>query len=497
VPIEISQPDSLILSPDLVKGIACNGDRNGYIQLATVGGTAPHQFSFVPRPAQPDSLFTGLSAGIYPFLVVDDHLCQDTLTVVLVEPDALVASIAEQRDVDCFGNDNGYFHVGVKGGVRPFSYTVNGGLVVRDSIFKNLPPNTYQVIVTDDSSCTDTLSLAIDEPDLLTVDIMKEDLRCFEDKSGQAEAVITGGIEPYTIQWASNPPQTTAVASNLPAGTFTITVRDSNQCLVRDTTTLTEPPKLIINIVEGSIAEAYCDWANGQAAVLAEGGVWPYRYSWSGLSLIEPNSDSLAHGSYWVTVIDEHACVDSIQVNIPHVPPPIPSFLSDPSYEDSILLSDANIRFINTSIGSVAWQWFFGEGNGSSAENPNHLYEEPGVYPVTLTAYNEYFVCPVDTTVLLYIIPDGNIFFPNAFTPNGDGYNDIFYLKGEGIAQLEWRIFNRWGKQIALIHDPAQGWDGFDIQGNAVPEGVYVYAVKLTFNDGSRLERSGTITVIR
>lgn len=497
VPIEISQPDSLILSPDLVKGIACNGDRNGYIQLATVGGTAPHQFSLVPRPAQPDSLFTGLSAGIYPFLVMDDHLCQDTLTVVLAEPDALVAGIAEQRDVDCFGNDNGFFEVAASGGVLPYNYIVNGNPPVQKNIFKNLPPNTYQVIVADDSSCTDTLNLVIDEPDLLTVDIIKEDLRCFNDKSGQAEAIIAGGIEPYSIQWASNPPQTTAVATNLPAGTFTVTVRDSNLCLVRDTIALTEPPKLIINIVEGSIAEAYCDWANGQAAVFAEGGVLPYRYRWSGLSLIEPHSDSLPHGSYWVTVIDEHACLDSIQVIIPHVPPPIPSFMSDPSFEDSILLSDANIQFLNTSVGSVAWQWFFGDGNGSSEENPNHLYEEPAVYPVTLTAYNEYFVCPVDTTVLLHIIPDGKIFFPNAFTPNGDGYNDIFYLKGEGIVQLEWRIFNRWGKQIALIHDPAQGWNGFDKQGNAVPEGVYVYAVKLIFNDGSRLERSGTITVIR
>lgn len=497
VPVEISQPDSLILGTSLFKGIACHGDTDGYVQLSKTGGTGPFLFSLVGRPQQADSLFTNLPAGIYTFLIVDDNLCQDTLTLNFPEPDELLASIADQKDVDCFGNDNGSVELDVNGGVLPYSYTLNGSPANRNGIFRNLPPNSYQVIVADDSSCMDTLEWVIAEPDLLTVSLLKEDLRCFQDNSGQAEAVIAGGIEPYTVRWASRPPQTTAIARQLAAGTYTVAVRDSNNCLVRDTITLTEPPQLLINIVEGSIAAAYCDWPNGQAAVTAEGGVLPYRYEWSGLSLIEPTSDSLPHGSYWVKVVDDHLCEDSVELFIPHVPPPNPSFLSDPGYEDSILLSKAKIQFINTSEGAVAWEWFFGDGNGSGLESPVHTYAESGVYPVTLRAYNEYFVCPVDTTIFLHIIPDGQIFFPNAFSPNGDGYNDVFYLKAEGIVQLDWRIFNRWGRQIALINDPTQGWDGLDLNGKAVPEGVYVFAVKLTFNDGSSLERSGTITVIR
>lgn len=497
LPIEISQPDSLVLSPGLLKGIACHGDSDGYIRLAIQGGTEPFLFTLPGRPAQTDSLFTALPAGVYPFSVTDDKGCSDTLQVVFTEPDSLIAMSVVRRDVDCFGNENGLFHVGVRGGVYPYSYSVNGNLPVQDSIFSDLSPNSYQVIVADDSSCLDSLELVINEPDLLTVTAAGSDLRCFQDNSGFAETLVEGGIAPYTYSWSSLPAQTTATASNLPAGTFIVTVSDSNRCEARDTVTLTEPPKLILDIVEGSVAEAYCDLENGKAAVFAIGGVLPYQYAWSGLSLIEPNSDSLRHGSYVVSVTDANACTDSIRVDIPHVPPPKPAFLSEPSYENPILLSDANIQFINTSEGSVAWQWQFGQGDGSSLENPVFLYDEAGSYPVTLTAYNEYFVCPVDTTIFLEIIPDGQLYFPTAFSPNGDGYNDIFYLRGEGIVQMDWRIFNRWGRQIALINDITQGWDGFDEKGRAVPEGVYVYAVSLTFNDGSRLERSGTITVIR
>jgi gliding motility-associated-like protein len=116
---------------------------------------------------------------------------------------------------------------------------------------------------------------------------------------------------------------------------------------------------------------------------------------------------------------------------------------------------------------------------------------------VKLIAFNEYFVCPSDTVVWLHIIPDGKVFFPNAFSPNGDGINDVFYLKAEGVAQVEWSIFDRWGRRVARYEDLERGWDGRHENGLAVPEGVYVYKIRARLNDGSRLERSGSITLIR
>jgi len=498
LPIEITQPDSLILAPEVVNGLTGFGDRDAYIRFAPVGGTRPYSYNFAGRPATADSLYTNLIAGTYFTVLQDANLCEDSLTIQIVEPPELIVSIAELRDVDCYGNDNGWVRFAVTGGTPAFSYQLNANAPQADSIFSGLPPAYYVVIIADDSSCSDTLAFAIEEPDSLTVEIEKMDLRCFQDFSGWANAIVAGGVEPYNYLWTSSPNQQTQTATDLPAGRFIVTVTDSNACIAKDTTILSEPPRLSLELVPGSIAEAYCDWPNGQAEVTSSGGVLPHAFSWSGLPLSAPQSDSLPHGNYLVMVIDDNGCIDSIRVEIPHVPPPQPRFESIPSFEDSILLSEAQLQFVNTSEYDVAWQWTFGDGiGGSSDENPFYSYAEPGVYPVTLVAYNSYFVCPVDTTVLVHIVPDGQAFFPNAFSPNDDGWNDIFYLKAEGVVRMEWQIFNRWGRLIRVISDPSQGWDGRDEQGRSVAEGVYVFSVNLTFNSGNTLDRTGTITLIR
>jgi gliding motility-associated-like protein len=162
-------------------------------------------------------------------------------------------------------------------------------------------------------------------------------------------------------------------------------------------------------------------------------------------------------------------------------------------------LSKANIQFLNLSAGGVAYLWDFGDNiGGSGEENPSYIYDEAGKYPVTLRAFNKYYECPADTTIILDIIPDGALFFANAFTPNGDGYNDVFYFVGEGIVEMEAQIFSRWGRQVAILNNPADGWNGLmDNTGASLPEGVYTFVMRATLNDGSKIERSGTITLIR
>jgi gliding motility-associated-like protein len=342
-----------------------------------------------------------------------------------------------------------------------------------------------------------TLDITLTEPDLLEVTADGTDVKCFEGMDGRVSALVQGGTAPYAYLWDTNPPRTSADIDSLVKGTYTVSIIDANGCEASDAASIDHPPLLEVSLVD--FVDPFCDWPNGSIEVTVTGGISPiYTYAWNTAPILtEPAISNLLEGGYYVVVTDENGCFDTLSVKLTNTPPAVPFFVTEPSYENPILESDAQILFLNMSQGAIAYDWDFGDGMGrANDENPIYTYLEPGQYPVTLTAYNRYLVCPVDTTFILNIIPDGALYFANAFTPNGDNFNDVFYFKGEGIVAVDAHIYNRWGQEMAVINNVEDGWDG-TFQGKPVPEGVYMYVVKAEFNDGSVVERGGSITVIR
>lgn len=96
----------------------------------------------------------------------------------------------------------------------------------------------------------------------------------------------------------------------------------------------------------------------------------------------------------------------------------------------------------------------------------------------------------------LTMIKEPNVFYPNAFTPNGDDLNDSFHVKGQFIAVFEMKVFNRWGELMFTSDDPAVGWDG-SFRGNSMPEGTYVFVAKITDQAGRTFERTGSILLLK
>lgn len=93
--------------------------------------------------------------------------------------------------------------------------------------------------------------------------------------------------------------------------------------------------------------------------------------------------------------------------------------------------------------------------------------------------------------------PAGNaVFVPNAFTPNNDGLNDVLFVYGTTIASIELRIFNQWGQLVFESKDKGRGWDG-TMSGVKQPIGVYTYVLKATLQDGTLVQKRGTITIVR
>jgi gliding motility-associated-like protein len=94
------------------------------------------------------------------------------------------------------------------------------------------------------------------------------------------------------------------------------------------------------------------------------------------------------------------------------------------------------------------------------------------------------------------IIKEPNLFYPTAFTPNGDGLNDIFNVYGQYITTFEMRIFNRWGEMMYVTDDLEKGWNGF-FKGNLMPEGTYVFRATISDQVGRTFDRSGTVLLLR
>ncbi|MDP2722397.1 MAG: choice-of-anchor L domain-containing protein [Bacteroidales bacterium] len=174
---------------------------------------------------------------------------------------------------------------------------------------------------------------------------------------------------------------------------------------------------------------------------------------------------------------------------------PTADFIPDP---EETILEEGTISFTNasTDIGTMTYSWNFGDGSPLSTEtNPSHTYTASAQYTVELITHNNN-LCSDTTTKLVTIHPDFAVYAPSAFTPNGDGKNDVFEIKGNGIKTLQIQIYSRWGELIFESNDMLNQWDG-TIKGNPAPAGTYVYQISYTSMINLSYSIKGTVTLVR
>ena len=152
------------------------------------------------------------------------------------------------------------------------------------------------------------------------------------------------------------------------------------------------------------------------------------------------------------------------------------------------------VDFANTSSNAGIYNWNFGGAGTSTDASPVFNFTQYGSYTVTLYAANS-FGCTDSASTLIKVLPPQSYFIPNAFTPNGDGVNDEFYIQAqEGVTVIEFTVFDRWGEKV---HDGPNPWDG-TFAGKKCVDGVYVYLFKLQLVDNTDgIKRVGTVTLIR
>jgi len=160
---------------------------------------------------------------------------------------------------------------------------------------------------------------------------------------------------------------------------------------------------------------------------------------------------------------------------------------------------NAEYTFTNLSNGAILYKWSFGDGDSVITNKKDtvikHIFNATATFNVCLTAINQYGCdSTVCTPISAIISPLAKV--PNAFSPNGDGVNDIVRVRGYGITKMDWRIYNRWGTLIFKASSLKESWDG-KFKGQVQPQDVYVYVLNITYSDGTIQNSKGDITLLR
>jgi hypothetical protein len=262
----------------------------------------------------------------YPRTEVNLRGCYDTTSVFIDQPPKIIVDLEETHYVTCYGFNDGQLMAHTTGG-RPFTYAkdartlpynyewfkVEGGtdipIGVNDSILRDVYRGYYKVKVTD-RNAIDTISLVFDlvQPDTLIAKAQAlKQVLCDGDKTGKAEAIVTGGTAPYTYQWTTG--ETTKIIDHLERDIYTVFVTDSRlQCTAEAHVSIKSPQGIVLNsILQNPTCYNYTD---GKIELDITGGVEPYLLEWDdGYSTL--NRTNLSKGDYSLKVTDANQCVVS------------------------------------------------------------------------------------------------------------------------------------------------------------------------------------------
>ncbi len=210
-------------------------------------------------------------------------------------------------------------------------------------------------------------------------------------------------------------------------------------------------------------------------------------------TLQNPGHIYVTSATYQVTleVTSALGCTDTSVQNIFINPSPNADFSFNPN--PAIVLENVQFTDLSTGNGVNDWLWFFGDGEGTNIQNPIHNYSLGGTFNVELLVTDQ-LGCKDSTSKLITValLP----VLPSGFSPNGDGENDLFYIRGGAFQSVNLKVYNHWGELVHEGFTQAEGWDG-TFKGEDAPVGVYTWTFVVEIANGRIIKGSGDVTLIR
>ncbi|MBK9077114.1 MAG: choice-of-anchor L domain-containing protein [Flavobacteriales bacterium] len=311
---------SLSASLSASTDVDCFGSATGSATVSASLGTAPYTYFWNSSPAQSNAMATGLAASTYLCTITDANGCAALVSATIAQPaQALSAGIASQSGVSCFGAQDGTANAEAFGGTAPYDYIWSSSPVQNSAGLSGVGPGTYTVTITDDNGCDASAQAIISSPQgALNVSLLNTtDQSCFGSANGQASVTLTGGTAPFTFTWNTVPPQTSATAVGLSAGTYVVNVADANGCTGQMNVPINGPSAPLSLHLSG-VSDVLCHGTStGSASVAAAGGSAPYTYTWN-TNPVVIGADLLnaPAGTYTAQVVDANGCTTSTNITI-------------------------------------------------------------------------------------------------------------------------------------------------------------------------------------
>ncbi|MDB5283150.1 MAG: sprB [Bacteroidota bacterium] len=473
---------------------SCFGVSDGTATVVVLNGTAPDTYLWSPG-SQASAMATALAANNYTILVTDNVHCTATASVTVTSPPQIILTLTH-TDPSCSGKSDGSTIVSAAGGTGGFTYSWNTG--PSTTTLSGIPAGIYLVTVTDATPCTVLGTDTLVNPPSLDAQLTNiHQISCANTQDGSVTVTASGGTAPISYIWNNTSNLTTQ--SNLAPGTYIVTVSDHNSCDTILSITFVAPPLISIDtlIIDSVSCPQYTD---GSIQIVGTGGTPgspdPYQYSIDGTNFQASEFfNNLAAGSYHLYVRDGQGCVKDTLVSVGEPAKPVLTIMPQDSLINlgqSITLVSGITPYSGSSVNFYQWSPILGLSCADCAAT----IATPYTYTVYTLTVNYLANCSVSQTVNVFVGNGEDFFVPNAFSPNGDGNNDVFNVYGASLAKANMKIFNRWGEKVFDSGSQWLGWDG-TYKGVIQNPGVYTYTVEATYLNGKVREKKGSLTLIR
>jgi gliding motility-associated-like protein len=476
---------------EIIADKPCGNVGTGSILIRPTSGSAPYEFFLDGNSTGSLDSFPILALGNYEFGLEDGHGCMLSRNYLLNGHPVPKIQVAHADPAVC-GRQNGSITVVPNGIPSTLQYWLDDGVPQNSPDFSGLDSGTYIVHLMNEFGCEDSTVVSVVAFEAPYITQVWTDSATCNLPTGQIHVTVTGGMGPLGFALNSTTFQSNTTFQNLAPGVYAIYVRDAAGCLVSqqvEVHAISFP-----RIIEIETAPATCGFANGVAHILTTGGTPPFAFRVENLVSPAGDFDALPQGLHRAEVTDALGCTATEAFYIDEIEPPL---LFGIEFQEQDCAGAFAVASLDVRNGVPPYAYSDNGGN-TWTSNPDLRALHPGAHQIQAIDMTG---CLIDTVI---VISSNNVFIPNVFTPNGDGINDLFAIQIEAAAQsrlTRFDVFDRWGNLVydGVEHAPdydLPAWDG-TVSGKYVAQGVYVYVLAITMDDGRQVCRSGDVTVVR